>query len=50
MDKFNIRRVEGYTVMCNYHLRDKYLSHAARGLLSFMLSLPDDWDTLSSFL
>ena len=30
--------------MSNYHLRDQNLSHAARGLLSFMLSLPDNWD------
>ena len=44
MDKFNIRKIEGYTIMSNYHLRDHNLSHAARGLLSFMLSLPDNWD------
>ena len=30
--------------MSNYHLRDKNLSLKAKGLLSFMLSLPDDWD------
>lgn len=30
--------------MSNYHLRDKELSLKAKGLLSFMLSLPDDWD------
>lgn len=30
--------------MSNYHLRDKNLSYKAKGLLSFMLSLPDDWD------
>ena len=44
MDKFNIRRLEGYTIMSNHHLRDQNLSHAARGLLSFMLSLPENWD------
>lgn len=44
MDKFNIKRIEGYTIMSNHHLRDKNISHAARGLLSFMLSLPTDWD------
>lgn len=44
MDRFNIRRLEGYTIMSNHHLRDQNISHAARGLLSFMLSLPEDWD------
>jgi len=44
MDKFNIRKLEGYTIMPNHHLRDQNLSYAARGLLSFMLSLPDNWD------
>ncbi len=33
-----------YTVMSNYHLQDKKLSLKAKGLLSYMLSLPDDWD------
>lgn len=33
-----------YTVMSNYHLRDKSISLKAKGLLSIMLSLPDDWD------
>ncbi len=35
---------DDYTVMSNYHLRDNNLSLKAKGLLSFMLSLPDDWD------
>lgn len=30
--------------MSNYHLQDRNLSFKAKGLLSFMLSLPDDWD------
>lgn len=30
--------------MSNYHLRDKNLSYKAKGLLSFMLSLPEEWD------
>ena len=30
--------------MSNYHLQDKKLSLKAKGLLSYMLSLPDDWD------
>lgn len=33
-----------YSVMSNYHLRDKKLSFKAKGLLSFMLSLPENWD------
>ena len=33
-----------YTYMSNYHLRDKNLSYKAKGLLSFMLSLPEDWN------
>ena len=44
MDRFNIRKLDGYTIMSNHHLRDQKLSHAARGLLSFMLSLPENWD------
>lgn len=31
-------------VMSNHHLRNKNLSLKAKGLLSQMLSLPDDWD------
>lgn len=30
--------------MSNYHLQDRNLTYKAKGLLSFMLSLPDDWD------
>ena len=30
--------------MSNYHLQDRTLSYKAKGLLSFMLSLPEDWD------
>jgi len=41
---FKIERNRNYTVMANYHLRDKNLSNKARGLLSTMLSLPDEWD------
>ncbi|MDO5396516.1 MAG: DUF6017 domain-containing protein [bacterium] len=39
-----IEKNRNYTVMSNYHLRDKSLSLKAKGLLSIMLSLPDDWD------
>lgn len=34
----------GWTAMSNYHLRDKRLSLKGRGLLSTVLSLPDDWE------
>lgn len=44
MSIFKIEKNSNYTVMSNYHLRDKDLSYKAKGLLSFMLSLPDDWD------
>ena len=48
MAVFRVERTQGYTVMSNYHLRDKSLSLKAKGLLSQMLSLPEDWDyTLS---
>ena len=43
-----VERTNNYTVMSNYHLRDKGLSLKAKGLLSLMLSLPENWDyTLS---
>lgn len=41
---FKIEKTKNYTVMSNYHLRDKNLSLKAKGLLSFMLSLPETWD------
>ncbi len=44
MPTFKIEKDKNYTVMSNYHLRDKRLSLKAKGLLSFMLSLPEDWD------
>ena len=48
MAVFRIDKTRDYTVMSNYHLRDKRLSLKAKGLLSQMLSLPEDWDyTLS---
>lgn len=39
-----VEKSKGYTVMSNYHLRDRNLSLKSKGLLSQMLSLPDDWD------
>ena len=48
MPVFRVERTRDYTVMSNYHLRDKRLTLKAKGLLSQMLSLPEDWDyTLS---
>lgn len=48
MAVFRVERTRDYTVMSNHHLRDKSLSLKAKGLLSLMLSLPEDWDyTLS---
>jgi len=44
MAVFRVERNKGYTVMSNHHLRNKELSLKAKGLLSQMLSLPDDWD------
>ena len=44
MSVFKIEKNKNYTIMSNYHLRDKNLSYKAKGLLSFMLSLPDNWD------
>ena len=41
---FKIEKTKGYTIMSNYHLQDRNLTYKAKGLLSFMLSLPDDWD------
>lgn len=38
-----INKTSDYTVMSNYHLKDKNLSLKAKGLLSMILSLPDDW-------
>lgn len=44
MAVFRVERIKDYTVMSNHHLRNKTLSLKAKGLLSQMLSLPDDWD------
>lgn len=44
MSVFRVEKNRNYTVMSNHHLKDKKLSFKAKGLLSYMLSLPDDWD------
>ena len=43
MAVFRIERTRDYTVMSNHHLRNGKLSLNAKGLLSMMLSLPEDW-------
>lgn len=44
MATIKVHKTKNYTVMSNTHLRDKNLSLKAKGLLSVMLSLPDNWD------
>ena len=44
MAVFRVQKTQNYTIMSNYHLNDKELSLKAKGLLSLMLSLPDNWD------
>lgn len=44
MAVFRVHKNTNYTVMSNTHLKDKNLSLKAKGLLSVMLSLPEDWD------
>ena len=44
MAVFRVSKTRDYTVMSNSHLREKDMSLKAKGLLSLMLSLPDDWD------
>ena len=44
MAVFRVERNKGYTVMSNHHLRNKELTLKAKGLLSQILSLPEDWD------
>ncbi len=44
MAVFRVEKSKGYTVMSNHHLRNKELTLKAKGLLSQMLSLPEDWD------
>ncbi|MDE6732663.1 MAG: helix-turn-helix domain-containing protein [Oscillospiraceae bacterium] len=41
---FRVEKSGNFTVMSNYHLKDRRLSYKAKGLLSVMLSLPPDWD------
>lgn len=44
MELFDIEQVKGYAIVPNYHQRDKTISLKAKGLLSQMFSLPNEWD------
>lgn len=44
MSVIRIEKTKNYTVMSNYHFKEKEMSLKAKGLLSLMLSLPDNWD------
>ena len=44
MAVFRIEKTRDYTVMSNYHLKDRTLTLKSKGLLSMMLSLPDEWN------
>ena len=44
MTVFRVEKTKDFTIMSNHHLRNRILSLKAKGLLSLMLSLPEDWD------
>ncbi|GHT78015.1 hypothetical protein FACS1894104_0560 [Actinomycetota bacterium] len=44
MAVFRVEKTKDFTVMSNFHLRDVSLSLKGKGLMSLMLSLPDEWD------
>ena len=44
MATIRVHKTKDYTVMSNTHFREKNMSLKAKGLLSLMLSLPDDWN------
>lgn len=44
MPVIRVEKTSNYTVMANYHFKEKGLSLKAKGIMSLMLSLPDDWD------
>lgn len=44
MSVFRVHKNQNYTVMSNYHLKDKNISLKAKGLLSVILALPDNWN------
>lgn len=44
MSVIRVEKTKNYTVMSNYHFKERGMSLKAKGLLSLMLSLPPDWD------
>ena len=44
VSKIRVHKTNNFTIMSNYHFREKKMSLKAKGLLSLMLSLPDDWN------
>ena len=44
MAVFRVEKNQNYTVMSNHHLKNRELSLKSKGLLTQMLSLPDNWD------
>lgn len=44
MTVMRIHKTKNFTVMSNHHFKEKKMSLKAKGLLSLMLSLPDDWN------
>jgi hypothetical protein len=50
MAVFRVEKTQNYTVISNHHLRNESLTLKAKGLLSQMLSLPEEWDyTLAGY-
>ena len=44
MAVFRVEKNKNYTVMSNHHLKNKFLTLKSKGLLSLILSLPDEWN------
>lgn len=44
MSVVRVNKTKNYTVLSNYHFKEKNMSLKAKGLLSLMLSLPDTWN------
>ena len=44
MSVFRVHKTKNFTVMSNYHFKEKEMGLKAKGLLSLMLSLPDSWN------
>ncbi|MCL2217525.1 MAG: hypothetical protein FWB91_10985 [Defluviitaleaceae bacterium] len=44
MPVFRTEKTSGYAVISKHHLKNRTLSYKAKGLMTFMLSVPDDWD------